>query len=202
MDRCTSDPTAAPALLTSIEQFHVQAETLLATLGLLTKAAPSLAILKAVSQEVRKTGAVMSADRRQRLQEAITALQTLLDESAPKEATVTEKGHRMSAYDEIVSRATTLVAQGLARTKEQAIVKVCADNPELRQRYHAEPKPLPVAKAEEGPAKHWSLVKLEAMAQALVAKGVAPTRAQGMVQAMRTSEGRELAAAYRQRTRG
>ena len=95
----------------------------------------------------------------------------------------------------------------LAPTRAQAVVEVCKANPDLRHRYAAEryaaaSQPRPVAKREELPAKHWSLVRLEAMAQELVAKGKAPTRAQGMVLAMKTNEGRELAAAYRERTRG
>jgi hypothetical protein len=201
MERCASDPTAAPALLTSIEQFHTQAETALRTLGLLTKAAPSLATLKAVSQEVRKAGAVMSGARRQRLQEAIDALQALLDEAMPQGET-TSKGTRMSAYDEIKQIARGKLERGECPTLEQAIAQVAHERPDLRQRYDAEPKPRSVVKAEVLPAKPWSLVQLEDMAAALVAKGVVPTKEQGMVQAMKTSQGRELAAAYRERDRG
>ena len=149
-----------------------------------------------------KAGAVMSADRRARLQAAIDALQALLEEAMPTEASTTEKGHRMTAYEEIVTLATAMVEKGLAPTKHQAVAKLAHDRPDLRRRYYDEPKPHLVAKREELPARHWSLVKLEAMAQELVAKGKAPTRAQGMVLAMKTNEGRELAAAYRERTRG
>jgi hypothetical protein len=196
------DPAAqAQALLTSIEQFHTQAEAALRTLGLLTKAAPSLAILQAVSQEVQKAGAVMSAARRQRLQAAIEALQAILDEAAPKEATTTTKGVRMSAYDEMQRLGKMKVQSGACPTIEQAIVAVAKERPDLRQRYYAEPRPVLVAKREEPPAKHWSLAKLEEKARALVAKGLALTKEQAMVQAMRTPEGRELAAAYREHQR-
>jgi hypothetical protein len=197
-----ADPTtAAPALLVSIEQFHDQAQALLGSLGLLAQVAPHLTTLTTVTAAVSKAGAIMSAARRQRLQEAIEALQALLDEAIPQESTTTEKGHRMSAWDEIQSRAAILVATGQVSTKHQAVAKVCHDNPALRQQYRAEPRPVLVAKREEPPAQHWSLVQLETMAADLVAKGAAPTRAQAVAQAMKTPQGRELAAAYRQHQR-
>lgn len=63
-----------PILVTSIAQFRDDVQQLLVDCGIVTKAQPLL-------EELTKLGAVMSADRKQRLQAAIDALQCLLDEA-------------------------------------------------------------------------------------------------------------------------
>lgn len=63
-----------PILVDSIGQFQADVQQLLVDCGIVAKAAPLL-------EELSKLGAVMSADRKQRLQAAIDALQCLLDEA-------------------------------------------------------------------------------------------------------------------------
>jgi hypothetical protein len=63
-----------PILVTSIGQFQEDVAQLLADCGVLAKAQPLL-------EELAKIGAVMSAERKQRLQAAIDQLQCLLDEA-------------------------------------------------------------------------------------------------------------------------
>lgn len=82
----------APILMQSIDEFSTKAKEILAGLGLVEKAAPLLAICA----EVRKAGAVMAASRRKRLQDAIEALQAILNEAAPKEDGSMEKGSSMA----------------------------------------------------------------------------------------------------------
>jgi len=71
----------AEVLMTSIDQFRTQAAELLTGLDLVTKVAPLFAIF----DEIGKAGAVISGARTQRLQEAIRALQALLDGGGPQE---------------------------------------------------------------------------------------------------------------------
>jgi hypothetical protein len=109
----------------------------------------------------------------------------------------------MSAYDQIVELAKAKLERREVPTKEQGVVAVVKERPDLRQRYYAEPRPVAVAKREEVPAKHWSLVKLEEMAQVLRTESREPlTKEQAVVRVMKeTAQGRELAAAYREHQR-
>jgi hypothetical protein len=113
----------------------------------------------------------------------------------------------MSAYDDIVKIAREKLTRGECATLEQGIATTCDERPDLRQRYRTEPKPRPVVKAEVLPEKHWSIVRLEAMAQALRRTSREPiSEEESMVRVAKLPEGRVLAAAYRQhqreRTRG
>jgi hypothetical protein len=197
------DPVAqAQALLTSIDQFHAQAQDLLSSLGLLSKMASHFKALRQVAGAVQKAGAIMSAARRQRLQAAVEALQAILDESAPKEAADTSKGARMTAYDEMQRLAKNKLERKECPTMEQAIVQVAAERPDLRAQYRREPRPMPVVKGEEAPAKHWSLVQMEALAQEMRRHQPRLTKEAAIVRVMKeTARGRELAAAYREHQR-
>jgi len=140
--------------------------------------------------------------RRLKIEKAAHQTLTLFERShRPGETVTIHKGHGMSAWEEIEKEAAALVVTGQAPTKEQAIAKVCRDNPALRQRYRTEPRPQVLAKAEPPVVKHWALERLEAMAVDLVTKGQAPTKAQGMVRAMSSTQGRQLATAYREHQR-
>lgn len=70
-----------PILERSIGQFHDDVAQLLEDCGVMAKAAPLLAELT----EVSKAGAAMAGHRRKRLQDAIAALQQLLEECTPDE---------------------------------------------------------------------------------------------------------------------
>jgi len=74
-----------PILVESIGQFQADVADLIAPLGLTAKLAPALARLTDVAQEdVTKVGAPMADHRRKRLQDAIAALQQILDECTPE----------------------------------------------------------------------------------------------------------------------
>jgi hypothetical protein len=70
-----------PILERSIGQFHTDVQQLLADCGIVEKAAPLLDALATVT----KAGAAMAGHRRQRLQDAIAALQQLLEECTPED---------------------------------------------------------------------------------------------------------------------
>jgi hypothetical protein len=151
LDGDDDDPDYADILMQSIDQFRAQANTLLESLGLIAKAAPLLAVL----DEVHKAGAAISAARRQRLQDAIAALQAILDEAMPK--TATQKGAAPMAHtvEELTAQVATLTKRAEAaeaqvadltdklakaqQTPEQQEAAYLASLPEaVRKRYEAE----------------------------------------------------------------
>ena len=80
MQAMAHDPaTYAPLMVESIRQFLDHAEAMLTMVGMVEKAHPLLA----VCAEVCKQGAVMSAARLRRLEEAIATLQGILEEAMP-----------------------------------------------------------------------------------------------------------------------
>jgi hypothetical protein len=133
------------------------------------------------------------------------AMELLVREQSNPKETTTEKGSRMratTAWDEIERLAKEKLERKECPTWEQAIVKVCADNPALRQRYHAEPRPEVVVKTAPTVQKHWSLIRLEEMAQALRTESREPiTKEEAMVRITKTDAGRQLAQAYREHQR-
>ena len=139
MDGDEDDAGYADILMASIEQFRSQAGALLGGLGLLSKAAPSLAVL----DEVHKAGAVMAAGRKSRLQAAIATLQVILDEAAPKEPPTTKalKGAEMAeTLEGVTKRAET--AEARIKVLEADLLKAKQTPEEQEAAYLAE---LPAA---------------------------------------------------------
>lgn len=132
MSCCEDAAHHAPILMQSIDQFATKAHDLLSGLGLVDKAAPLFDLFA----EVEKAGRVMSGRRMQRLKDAMTTLQAILDDamvsSSPKEKTPAAKGDRMpeKTQDEATKRAETAEA----RVKELE-----AENATLKK--HLEPEP-------------------------------------------------------------
>ena len=142
MDGDEDDAQYADILMTSIQQFSDQAQGILEGLGLLSKAAPLLALC---TEEVSKAGAVMAAGRKQRLQEAITALQAILDEAMPHAKTV--KGVPMAERDKdeapLAAMAKRAEAAEARVVELESIVAKHAQTPEEEEA--AFMKSLPVA---------------------------------------------------------
>jgi hypothetical protein len=74
-----------PILERSIGQFQDDVHQLLVEGGVLTKIAPHLTALHGLVTEIAKVGAAMAGHRLTRLQEAIAALQQILDECTPED---------------------------------------------------------------------------------------------------------------------
>ena len=119
--------------------------------------------------------------------------------------TLFQKEAPRSAWDEIVTRATDLVAKGLARTTEQAITRVCTSNPELYARMRRDgsaPKAPGVPTPARTITKSAPELKLEALAKDIQAasKGTLSYYT-AYDRALSTPEGRELYATYREHQR-
>ena len=80
-DSDTDNLPYLPILLRSIDQFKADVAEAVSGLGLTEKMAPALGELT----DVAKAGAAMAGHRRKRLQDAIVALQQLLDECTPED---------------------------------------------------------------------------------------------------------------------
>lgn len=125
MGCCEDMAHHAPVLMESIDQFASRAKEILAGLNLMEKATPLFALF----DEVAKAGRVMSARRMQRLKEAMTTLQTLLDEAMVRNTKHTQavKGAPMSTLEDVIKRAETAEARA-----ETAEARVHALETELR----------------------------------------------------------------------
>jgi hypothetical protein len=106
-----------------------------------------------------------------------------------------------SAWNQLEILARGKLERGESPTFEQAIVAVAAERPDLRAQYRTEPRPQPVVKGEEVPAKHWSLVQMEALAQEMRRHQPHLTKEQAVCKAMETARGRVLRDAYREHQR-
>jgi hypothetical protein len=76
-----------------------------------------------------------------------------------------------------------------------------ADGPPGAQ-YRTEPRPQPLVKGDPPVQKHWSVVKVEELAQVYRQHQPHLSREQAVSEVLRTREGQQLYQVYRQRTRG
>ena len=120
MSCCEDAEHHAAVLMQSIDQFATKAREILSGLGLVEKAAPLFSLFA----DVEKAGRVMSAQRMRRLKDAITTLQTMLDEAMASSqtkhtnATPATKGVSSMADKDMVEAA---VHAAVVKERDEAV---------------------------------------------------------------------------------